>query len=94
MMKTIFDYNPTDAELTELFFYDPSDKQLIPGTKLFPVPASSYDSISDDEKKLDVAQLLEYRGERDAAAQLWAQIPDLHRQWKGGFDNEMIPNNN
>jgi hypothetical protein len=90
-MKTIFDYNPTDTELTELFDYDEAAQTLSPGFTVFRKPVADYNNINDDEKLLDVAKLLEYRGETDAAAVIWAKIPDLHRQWTwANNDNQNI----
>jgi len=89
-MKTIFNYDPTDAELVELFGYDAQGMTLTAGTSVFPKPVAEYNNISDEEKLLDIAQLLELRGQKAAAAELWGQIPDLHFQWRCGFDYQMI----
>lgn len=86
-MKTIFDYEPSDKELKELFGFDNEADTMAYGFSIFPLPNKDYDRENDDEGKLlDLAKLFEYRGQKEQAAEIWAKIPDVARQYRGGFD--------
>ncbi|PPL04938.1 hypothetical protein [Parapedobacter indicus] len=91
-MKTIFDYNPTKKELVELFGLDEASNTAAFGFSVVRAPVSEYQrTVTSGEKLLDLAQLLELRGLDDQAAEIWKQIPDIERQYRGGFDNKSIP---
>lgn len=86
-METIFDYNPTDEELVELFGYDKQTESMAYGFSVFLLPIKTYDQEnSNDGKLLDLAKLLELRGLQEAAKEIWANIPDIESQYRSGFD--------
>ncbi|WP_316851183.1 hypothetical protein [Pedobacter agri] len=90
-METIFDYNPTDEELVKLFDYDRQSDSMSYGFSVFSLPNKDYDKENSDEGKLfDIAKLLELRGMKKEASTIWSKIPDVQRQYKGGFDYEQI----
>lgn len=91
-MKTIFDYKPTDKELAELFRYDKDSEMMVYGFSIVPQPIDTYNaSTSKEEKILDLAQLLELRGQQSEADALWEQIPEIALQYRHGFDNVSVP---
>lgn len=91
-MKTIFDYNPTDKELKELFGFDRKTDSMAYGFSIFPLPNKDYEKENDDEGRLlDLAKLFEYRGQTNEAAEIWAKIPDVARQYRGSFDYKVTP---
>jgi len=86
-MKTIFDYNPTDNELVELFGFDKKSDSMAYGFSVFLLPVADYlNENSAEGKLLDVAKLLDLRGLTQEALEIWKQIPDIARQYKCGFD--------
>lgn len=91
-MKTLFDYTPTNAELVELFGFDEKANAMAYGFSIVALPVKEYDArTTAEERLLDVAQLLELRGQRDEAIAIWKQIPDVERQYRSGFDNKAWP---
>ena len=91
-MKTIFDYNPTDAELIELFGFDKEADTMAYGFSVFKLPNSDYDKENSNEGKLlDLALLFEHRELLDEAKAIWKQIPDIDRQYHGGLDYTQKP---
>lgn len=89
-MKTIFDHNPSSDELKSLFNFNEINQTMIYGFSIVPIKKDDYDNIaSNDEKLLDLAQLLEHRGQNEEAKKIWAKIPDIERQYRGGFDYEI-----
>lgn len=85
---TLFDYTPTNAELVELFGYDEKANAMAYGFSIVALPIKGYnDRTTKEEKLLDIAQLLEFRGKQEEAAAIWKQIPDIERQYRGGFDD-------
>lgn len=85
---TLFDYTPTNAELVELFGFDEKANAMAYGFSIVALPIKEYDDrTTKEEKLLDIAQLLELRGEQEEAAAIWKQIPDIERQYRGGFDD-------
>lgn len=91
-METIFDYNPTKEELVELFGYDEANNTMAYGFAIWQLPIDEYaNNTSDEEKLLDLAKLHELRNETQKAKSLWAQIPDIERQYRGGFDDKAYP---
>lgn len=85
---TLFDYTPTTAELVELFGYDEKANAMAYGFSIIALPIKEYDDrTTKEEKLLDIAQLLELRGKHEEAAAIWKQIPDIERQYRGGFDD-------
>lgn len=90
-MKTLFDYNPTDSELKELFGFDKESNSMAYGFSIMNLPIVDYlKNTSGEERILDVALLLEHRGDIDSASKLWAKIPLVEEQYRGGFDNRII----
>ncbi|RZJ83795.1 MAG: hypothetical protein EOO20_22170 [Chryseobacterium sp.] len=90
-MKTIFDYNPTNRELVELFGFDEVSNSMAYGFCVLLLPVERYDDVNpDDAKLLDLAKLFEHRGMKKEAAAIWSKIPDIERQYKGGFDYEQL----
>ena len=86
MKKTIFDYNPTKQELYELGF---GGFSTFLSTGITSITKEQYiEKIPADRALFDIAVLLEIRGETDKANDIWAQIPELHTEYKLGFDNE------
>jgi len=91
-METIFDHNPTDAELKELFSFNKSENTMCYGFSVIPLPIDRYDSVaSSNEKKLDLALLFELRGNQAKADEIWAVIPEIEREYKCGMDNNTYP---
>jgi hypothetical protein len=91
-MKTIFEYAPTIEELVDLFGYNEKTDAMAYGFSIVALPVKEYDArTTKEEKLLDVAQLLELRGQRDEAIAIWKQIPDVERQYRSGFDNKAWP---
>lgn len=90
MMKTIFDFNPTEIELKELFGFNTETDSMSYGFSIIPQPNSEYSTTtSTEEKILDIALLLELRGEQKVANEFWSKIPDVARQYRHGFDNQI-----
>ena len=88
-METIFNFNPSDKELSELFAYDKKAGTLNPGFSVVPVLKEDYQSsVSENEAIMDIAQLLEYRNDTQAK-EYWQRIPEIERQYRGGFDNQL-----
>ncbi|MFC4213043.1 hypothetical protein ACFOWA_17740 [Pedobacter lithocola] len=86
-MKTIFDYNPTESELIELFGFDKETDTMAYGFLVFKLPIKNYDKEnSEDGKLLDLALLFEKRKLLNEANAIWKQIPDIEKQYRGGFD--------
>jgi hypothetical protein len=90
-MKTIFDFSPTDAELLELFGYNKESDSMAYGFSVFSLPNKDYKKENNrDGMLLDLAKLFELRGQQKEAADIWVQIPDIERQYRSGFDYEVI----
>ncbi|WP_374166540.1 hypothetical protein [Arcticibacter sp. MXS-1] len=90
-MKTIFDFNPTNEEMFDLFSYDKDARTLICGFSVLPVPLERYqESASDKGKIFDIALLLEHRND-PKAKKYWAKIPDIEQQYRWEFDDQQIP---
>jgi len=90
-MKTIFDYNPSEKELIELFGFDKRSDSMAYGFSVFLLPNKNYEKENtDDGKLLDIAKLLEFRGQKEEAADIWVQIPDIERQYRSGFDYQVV----
>ena len=85
-METIFKYQPTPEELIELFSFDKETDMMSYGFSIIPLPISDYSKSTDEEKLLDLAKLFELRGESLLSKEIWKQIPDIERQYRGGFD--------
>lgn len=90
-MKNIFDFNPSEKELSELFGYVKADDMFTPGFCSAPIALKDYNKvISEEEKAFDAAKLLEYRGNKKEAAKYWAKIPEFKEEYQRGFDFIMI----
>lgn len=91
-MKTIFDYNPTNPELVELFGYDKKSDSMAYGFSVFLLAVKDYNFENNDEGKLlDLAKLLEHRGLVKEANEVWSKIPDIERQYRAVHDNVLSP---
>jgi len=91
-MKTIFDYNPTQEELIDLFGLDKESDSMAYGFSVFLLPNKTYDQENSEEGKLlDLAKLFEFRGLESEAKEIWAKIPDVERQYRGGIDHTIKP---
>lgn len=82
-MKTIFDYNPTSAELNEIGFYSFVTAGAL-GVSERMTKAVYIEHVPEDQALFDIALLLEARGL--SATEIWAQIPDLYDEYVRGFD--------
>ncbi|WP_231464736.1 hypothetical protein [Pedobacter sp. Leaf132] len=91
-MKTIFDYKPTQEELKELFSYNETERTMTYGFSIIPIDKHHYISIVNAEEALfDIAQLLELRSDSVEARKIWKQIPEIEKQYRAGFDNNIRP---
>ncbi|WP_131535498.1 hypothetical protein [Pedobacter nototheniae] len=91
-MKTIFDYNPTNPELVELFGYDKKSDSMAYGFSVLLLPVKDYKVENSEEGTLlDLAKLLEHRGLVKEADEIWSKIPDIERQYRAGHDHVLNP---
>ena len=78
-METIFDHNPTTAELISLTDGMTKEEYL------------SNWMCSKDNSILDIVLLYESRNDEPTAKKYRDLIPDLYQQWQWGLDNVSIP---
>jgi hypothetical protein len=78
-METIFDHNPTTAELLDLADGMTKEEYL------------SHWMCSKEHSLLDVVLLYESRNDETAAKKYRDLIPELYHQWQWGLDNVTIP---
>lgn len=74
-METIFDHNPTVAELLDLTGGMPKEEY------------ESHWMYSKDHSLLDIVLLYESRKDETTAKQYRDLIPDLYQQWQWGLDD-------
>ena len=84
-METIFDHNPTSAEISKCYFAS-FVLTKVPASK---VQETYLSEITKDKAIHDIAMLLELRGQN--AFTYWLKIPELYNEHLLGFDNEQIP---
>ena len=87
MKKTIFDFNPTEKELSDIGFGG-FTTYLSTGISEGLTKEQYIEKIPEDRALFDIAILHEIRGEKDKANEFWAQIPQLYKEYLLGFDNE------
>ncbi|OJV50523.1 MAG: hypothetical protein BGO31_14265 [Bacteroidetes bacterium 43-16] len=88
-METIFDFNPTGNELKAIGI-DSLNLSMRHGVEVSdPITDNNY-KVSQEDAYFDIALLLEYRNDKDRAAEYWAMIPDRHSEYLLGFDFESI----
>lgn len=78
-METIFDLNPTKAELIDLADGMTKEEYL------------SHWMCSKEHAILDIVLLYESRNDETAAKKYRDLIPELYQQWQWGLDNVTIP---
>lgn len=78
-METIFDHNPTTAELLDLSDGMTKEEYL------------SHWMCSKEHSLLDIVLLYESRNDETTAKKYRNLIPDLYQQWQRGLDNVTIP---
>ena len=87
-METIFNYNPTHKELSDIRF-DSLSLCLKFGIDIKEelTPFIYKKIISQENAYYDLACLFEFRGDEDNANQYWSKLPETQNKNGLGFDN-------
>ncbi|WP_348824009.1 hypothetical protein [Flavobacterium aestuarii] len=78
-MKTIYEHNPTIAEIIDLTDGMTKDEYL------------SHWMFSVEHSILDIVLLYEFRNDETTAKKYRRLIPELYQQWQWGLDNISFP---
>jgi len=87
-METIFNYNPTLQELSDIRF-DSLSLCLKFGINIKEelTPAIYKKLISQENAYYDLACLFEFRNNKEKANQYWRKLPEAHKTKGLGYDN-------
>jgi hypothetical protein len=92
IMETIFNYAPTDSEITECGFL--SNWLSVRHGISFEQPLTQTGylaKVTQEAAFFDLALLFEFRGDQTKADQYWQKIPERAQEYRLGFDYKQTP---